>query len=247
MKHPVTGALAALTMAWVALQAPWCANAHEAHEHASPPARPELAIGRSADYDYDPPEPGSYRLPPLKTAADGVVLDETGAERSLRELLHGRITVLSFIYTRCADVCPLATMLLHELHGFAAEDPDLRDNLRLLTISFDPEHDTPEVMAMHAAALRNGDGGEPGAEWRFLTTAGTEALKPFLAAYDQPVGRKLDPSDPLGPLAHQLRVYLIDRDARVRNIYSLGFLDTRLVMTDVRTLLLEEEHVAQLR
>ena len=52
--------------------------------------------------------------------------------------------------------------------------------------------------------------------------------------------RKTDPDDPLGPLAHQLRVFLIDAKGDIRNIYSVGFLDPRLVMTDVRTLLAEE-------
>ena len=118
------------------------------------------------------------------------------------------------------------------------EDRELRDNLQLVTISFDPEHDTPEVMAMHAAALDNSR--DPGADWRFLTTSGPESLRPILAAYDQPVARKPDPDDAYGPLAHQLRVYLSDRGARVRNIYSLDFLDPRLVATDVRTLLAEE-------
>jgi protein SCO1 len=72
-----------------------------------------------------------------------------------------------------------------------------------------------------------------------LTTSGKDALRPILEAYDQPIGRKPDPDDPLGPLAHQLRVFLIDGKGEVRNIYSVGFLDPRLVMTDVRTVLTE--------
>jgi len=215
------------------LPVPRDAVSHESH--AASPARPELSIPRTSQYDYDPPELGSYALPPIKPAADGRVLDETGAERSLRALLDGKITVMAFIYTRCGDICPEATMLLHELHGIASEDPALRDDLQLITVSFDPEHDTPEVMAMHAEALA----GE-GARWRFLTTSGEDALRPILDTYDQPIGRKADRDDPLGPLAHQLRVFLIDSEGQVRNIYSVGFLDMRLVMTDVRTVLAEK-------
>lgn len=206
----------------------------EAIPHEAGAARPELSIPRTTDYDYDPPEVGSYSLPTIKPAADGRVLDETGAERSLRALLDGKITVMAFIYTRCGDVCPQATMLLHELYGIASEDRTLRDDLQLITISFDPEHDTPEVMALYAEALARESAG-----WRFLTTSGTDALRPILDAYDQPIGPKSDPEDPLGPLAHQLRIFLIDAKGEVRNIYSVGFLDPRLVMTDVRTLLLE--------
>ena len=218
------------------------ALSHESGGHEVEPARPELSIPRAPDYDYDPPEVGSYSLPPIKPAADGRVLDETGAERSLRALFGGKITVMAFIYTRCGDVCPQATMLLHELHGIASEDPTLHDELQLITISFDPEHDTPEVMALHADAL--GHDSESTA-WRFLTTPGQAALRPILDAYDQPIGPKADPGDPLGPLAHQLRIFLIDAKGEVRNIYSAGFLDPRLVMTDVRTLRLERRPVAR--
>jgi protein SCO1 len=240
MRYRLRGAMAAVAVGaaiGAVLPAPKEAIPHEGDRHKAGLARPELSIPRTVDYDYDPPELGSYSLPSIKPAGDGRVLDETGADRSLRELFDGKITVMAFIYTRCGDICPEATMLLHELHGIASEDPTLRNDLQLITISFDPKHDTPEVMALHADALRH-DG--ESAVWRFLTTPGEAALRPILDAYDQPVGRKTDPNDPLGPLAHQLRVFLIDGKGEVRNIYSVGFLDPRLVMTDVRTLLAEE-------
>ena len=80
-----------------------------------------------------------------------------------------------------------------------------------------------------------------GSEWLFLTTASKKDLTPILKAYGQQVDRKKNPNDPLGPYYHLLRVYLIDRQGFIRNIYSSGLLDPRLVLTDVRTLLLEEE------
>ena len=79
------------------------------HEHAPPVV---LAPGY-ADLEFSPPAPGSYELPPLGTAADGVLLDSSGAAVRLHDLLDGKITVLSFIFTRCSDVngCPLANFL----------------------------------------------------------------------------------------------------------------------------------------
>jgi cytochrome oxidase Cu insertion factor (SCO1/SenC/PrrC family) len=96
-------ALAAVAIG-VLLPVAKAAIAHETGQHEAGPARPELSIPRTADYDYDPPAPASYALPPIKRAADGRVLDEIGAERSLRALLDGKITVMAFIYTRCADI-----------------------------------------------------------------------------------------------------------------------------------------------
>ena len=128
--------------------------------------------------------------------------------------------------------------MLYDLQYVARNDPAIGQSLRLLALSFDVEHDTPEVMADFAAATQS----EPGApsDLMFLTTAARDDLKPILKAYDQPIGRKVDAADPYGPYNHQLRVFLIDRTGWVRNIYSLGFLDPRLVATDIRTLLLED-------
>lgn len=207
---------------------------------APPSVDPEPALPRSAGFDYDPPAPGTYQLPVLKEAADGDVLDTLGHRQSLRNLARGRITVLSFIYTRCAsaNACPRATGMLKQVHRLSESDAALADSLRLLTLSFDPVHDTPDRMAKYAAWSRTQ---KPAAEWHFLTTPSPAALAPILTAYDQAVDRRANMDDPLGPYFHPVRVYLIDRLGRVRNIYSFGTLDPRLVVTDVRTLLLEEK------
>jgi cytochrome oxidase Cu insertion factor (SCO1/SenC/PrrC family) len=77
------------------------------------------------------------------------------------------------------------------------------------------------------------------AEWRFVTARSPAELQPILDAYGQAVDRKKNPADPTGPLNHSLRVYLIDGHGRIRNIYSSGTLDPRLVLADVKTLMME--------
>ena len=72
-------------------------------------------VGPADNYVYQLAGPGSYRLPVIKDAADGIVLDQTGARHEMRDLLTGHITFLAFIYTRCGDICPLATMRLAQL------------------------------------------------------------------------------------------------------------------------------------
>jgi cytochrome oxidase Cu insertion factor (SCO1/SenC/PrrC family) len=195
-------------------------------------------LERSADYDYDPPAPGSYTLPVIKSAADGGLLDSDGAPVRLRDLTRGRITVLSFIYTRCSAVkaCPYATGVLNQLHELSADDKALASNLRLVSLSFDPEVDTPERMAVYSEWARARTNV---AEWRFVTAKSRPEMQPVLDAYGQAVDKKTNPNDPAGPLNHNLRVFLIDREGRVRNIYSSGTLDARLVLADVRTLMME--------
>lgn len=194
--------------------------------------------GRARDYDYDPPVPGSYTLPVIKRAGDGNVVDSEGRGLRLGELTHGRMTVLSFIYTRCASAkaCPHATGVLNQLHRLSQEEPSLASEMRLVSMSFDPANDTPERMASYSAWARERTSA---AEWRFVTTRSQAELRPILDAYGQAVDRKKNPFDPSGPLNHTLRVFLIDREGRVRNIYSSGTLDPRLVLADIRTLMME--------
>jgi cytochrome oxidase Cu insertion factor (SCO1/SenC/PrrC family) len=196
-------------------------------------------LPRTTDHDYEAPVPGSYKLPIVKQAADGEVLDSEGRPLRLSELTHGRLTVLSFIYTRCtaAKACPMATGVLMQLHRLSAEDEALAKHMRLVSISFDPSADTPDRMAAYSALA---DSSKPAAEWRFITTASQDKLQPIIDAYGQAVNRKKNPHDPTGPLNHILRVFLIDRDGNIRNIYSSGTLDLRLVLADVKTLLGEQ-------
>ena len=199
-------------------------------------------LPRDSDYDYDPPVPGSYSLPVVKAAADGALLDSNNKAVNLRDLTHGGVTVLSFIYTRCAaaKACPYATGVLSQLHDLTGKDKTLAKNMRLVSISFDPEFDTPQRLAAYSANVREE---KSGCDWRFITAKSRVQLEPILAAYDQAVDKRSNASDPQGPLYHTLRVFLIDRDGRIRNIYSSGTLDPRLVLADVKTLLLEDKKV----
>ncbi len=201
-------------------------------------------IARDNDYDYDPPAPGSYTLPVVKTAADGALLDSDGSSIRLGELTRGRITVLSFIYTRCgaAKACPYATGVLNQLHLLSVDDKTLGKNMRLVSVSFDPDHDTPERLATFSQWARER---KSGCEWRFATAKSRVELQPILEAYGLAVDRRRNSADPQGPLYHTLRVYLIDREGRIRNIYSSGTLDPRLVLADIRTLSLEEARLSK--
>jgi cytochrome oxidase Cu insertion factor (SCO1/SenC/PrrC family) len=202
-------------------------------------ADPGTSPARAADHDYAAPAPGTYELPVIKPAADGKVLDHKGRARNLADLTKGRVTVLSFIYTRCASVkaCPMATGVLNQLHRASEADPALAKNLRLISMSFDPSADTPERMAAYSNWAGNR---QNSADWHFLTTRSQADLQPILDAYGQAVARRSNPIDPLGPLNHTLRVYLIDAAGQIRNIYSSGTLDPRLVLADIKTLLLEK-------
>jgi len=203
---------------------------------------PQTAFGWSEEYDYEPPKPGTYELPALQDASDGTVVAPDGKPVRLHKLLDGRVAILSFIYTRCSDprACLRASSVLSELQQLSRQDKSVADRLQLITLSFDPGYDTPEIMERYGQVFSRDEGG---ANWLFLTTRNHDDLQPLLKAYGQRVDKRTKPSA-LGPYQHTLRVYLIDSQKRIRNIYSYGLLDPRLVMADVQTLLMEEKRLA---
>jgi protein SCO1/2 len=196
------------------------------------------------DFDYDAPVSGSYTLPVVKPAAGGALVDSTGKSVDLHDLTRGRITVLSFIYTQCAaaKACPYATSVLGQLHLASADDIELARNMRLVSLSFDPEHDTPRRLADYADAVRET---KSGCEWDFATAKSNADLVQILSGYGQAVDRRPNPADPQGPLYHVLRVFLIDRQGRTRNVYASGTLDPRLVLADVKTLIIEDRNMSK--
>ncbi|MGZ8938492.1 MAG: SCO family protein [Limisphaerales bacterium] len=132
---------------------------------------------------------------------------------------------------------PLRHRRIEPAASLSEKDAALTQNLRLVSMSFDPAGDTPQQMAAYSNWAGNR---KNAAEWRFLTTRSSSDLQPILGAYGQAVDKRTNPNDPQGPLNHTLRVFLIDRAGQIRNIYSSGTLDPRLVLADIQTLLLEE-------
>lgn len=203
------------------------------HEHEPPVV---LAPGYE-DLQFDPPLAGSYQLPSMGKAADGPVLDTAGQSGRLHDYLGDKATVLSFIFTTCNDVngCPLATYVMSGVQKAVLKDPELVDQVRVVSFSFDPEKDTPAVLGRYGDQFR-----AEGFDWQFLTTTSEAALRPTLDAYDQWVIRDYDEAgNYLGTMSHILRVYLIDSDRRIRNIYSTSYLHADTVVNDLRTLLMQ--------
>jgi cytochrome c peroxidase len=186
--------------------------------------------------EYVPPRPGSYTLPVIDTVTDHPVVDADGHATTLLALKRGRLAVVAFVYTTCVEAtgCPFSLAVLHRLDRALAADPALARRVTLIAASFDPERDTPARMA----AIRRFHA--PRAEWRFVTTRSEEELDPLLADFGQPVAKLRYPDGAWSGLyRHVLKVFLLDTEDRVRNVYSVGLLNPELVLNDLRTLLLQ--------
>lgn len=190
---------------------------------------------------FPPPQPGTYALPPIGKAADGNVLTDEGLAKRLSDFYGDKVVILSFIYTQCSDLngCPLVTAVFYKLKQALMNDPELEDQLRLVSLSFDPEYDTPEVMRFYGQGSK--DFGS--LEWQFLTTESQQELIPIVEGFGQYVNREYDEDGNMtGSFAHILRVFLIDKNGVKRSQYSAGFLHEDSLISDVKTLLMEERN-----
>jgi cytochrome oxidase Cu insertion factor (SCO1/SenC/PrrC family) len=200
--------------------------------HAHEPA-PEHQL------DFTPPAPGTYHLHVIMRAPEGEVLDTTGNTHPLSEFTHRKVTLLGLIYTRCADPdgCPRAWAAFADVRRALKSNPRLARQTRFVSLSFDPAHDTPDVMR---ATARNAAGRDRSIEWQFLTTASAHALAPILDGFGQDLRLPIDADVNTGPtFTHTLKLFLIDQQGRVREIYTTAYLMPQIVVNDIRTLLME--------
>ncbi len=157
-------------------------------------------------------------LEPGEPVPDFAMTTQDGKTLRLSDL-RGKVVVLTFIYTRCPlpDFCPLMDGKFAELARTVAAVPGRAEQVRLLSVSFDPEHDTPEVLAKHAK-LR---GAKPPL-WTFAVASHEELRKvaaPLGLTYGpregrdhpQPHDRGHRPRRPAGPAIRRVVV-----DARGR-------------------------------
>ena len=149
------------------------------------------------------------KLEPGEDVPDFAVTTQDGSTLRLSEL-RGKAVALTFIYTRCPlpEFCPAMDKKFGELSQILAGSPGMPDKVRLLSISFDPEHDTPEILAKHATTR-----GAKTPLWRFSVMSHEELGK---------VGGRLGLT--YGPtndeILHNLATALIGPDGKLIAIYS---------------------------
>jgi protein SCO1 len=149
---------------------------------------------------------------PGDEAPDAEFVDETDRPRRLSDW-RGSVVAVTFIYTRCPvpNFCPLMDRHFLAVQRALESDRWLGARARLVSVSFDPDFDTPEVLTAHARRA----GADP-ARWTFLT--GTrEHLDPFAARFGVTTIRD-DASD--WEIIHNLRTAVIDPQGRIVTIFS---------------------------
>jgi protein SCO1 len=156
---------------------------------------------------------------------DVALIDQDNRRRSLAEW-RGSLTVITFIYTSCPlpDYCPLMDHNFVEIQQAVAADPDLKGQVKLISISFDPDHDTPAVLLAHARSLK----ADP-AVWTFLTG---DRMTIDRTAAKFGVGVMRTTGSPY--ITHNLRTAVVGADGRILHIYSGNDWKPATVLADLR-------------
>ncbi len=166
------------------------------------------------------------------------MLDSAGRAVRLSAVTQGKITLLTFFYTYCVDPlgCPFAHTTLANLRDRVRDDRALSGRVRFVSVSLDPTHDTPAVLASYGQEFTI----DPKFEWRFLTARRVPDLLPVLDDFGQDVSVDVDEKGhATRTLHHMLKMFLIDSRGEVREIYSLAFLQPQVMFNDIKTLALE--------
>ncbi len=148
-----------------------------------------------------------------KPAPDFTLTDQRGQTVSLRDF-RGKAVVLTFIYTNCPDVCPVIARTLRTAHEMLPENA--RDDVVLLAVTLDPEHDTEEALQDFSATHKLAEN----PNW-FALRADRATLEPVWAAYGIHPGPNWSTPEAHGP-GHTDAIYLIDAEGRERVFLRAG-------------------------
>ena len=158
------------------------------------------------------PERASEGLPVIGPVADFALTNQNSRSVSLADL-KGRVWVADIIFTRCAGPCPEMTRKMQELQ--AALSPD--SEARLITLTTDADHDTPEVLQRYAEQYEADVD-----RWAFLTgdkvaiaNLAIDSLK--LTAIEKPPEERTDPND---LFVHSTIFVVVDKEGRLRGSFE---------------------------
>lgn len=167
-----------------------------------------------AELDVPPPATATSGFELLRngeTVPDQLLIDQNGKPTPI-STFRGHRVALTFIYTRCPmpDFCPLMDRNFQAVQREIRKTPALAD-VRLVSVSFDPQFDTPPVMKAHAERLE----ADP-LIWTFVTGE-REEIGRFAARFGVSIERaEQNPID----ITHNLRTAIIDAEGRVVKVHT---------------------------
>jgi protein SCO1/2 len=170
----------------------------------------QIVVIAQGQPDYKPAV--QYHVPKMgDDVPDFKLVNQSGKAIRLSQY-RGKVLLLTFIYTRCpmADFCPRMSQNFEQIDQALAGDAKLYAKTHLLSVSFDPDYDTPEVLRKYGAAYA---GNDKFAHWDFAAPA-----KGDLPAIEQWFDVGVTPGAD-GTLMHSLSTMLIGKDGKIAGWY----------------------------
>ena len=143
------------------------------------------------------------------------LVDERGESFTREDLLAAdKVWIVGFVFTRCPSICPTITRAMQSFQE-QIDNSKLGDRVALLTVTVDPENDTPAVLADYAESY--GIGGN----WRLLTGE-QAAIEDFVVGgFKLAVGEREEVEPGVYDIAHSSKLALVDRFGNIRGYYSI--------------------------
>jgi protein SCO1/2 len=167
-------------------------------------------------------------LPMIQQAPDFELINQDRQPVRLSQL-RGRVKLLAFFYVRCSEPtrCPLTTRKFRAVQERIAQ-AGVSDRVTFLSITFDPEFDTPVILKAYAERY-----GAQLSNWHFLT--GDKSTVNKVCADYEVIHEAAEPAGL--SIRHSVVAYLIDAENRVRRLYFASAWDPDEVATDMVALL----------
>ncbi len=148
-------------------------------------------------------------LPTYFAVRDFSLVDQRGHAYGSKDLA-GKVVVYDFIFTSCPDVCPRLTSDMRAL-----TEQVTGDDVRFVSVTVDPETDTPEVLAQHAASVA----ADP-QRWVWLSGEPSRVRAVINEGFKQPVGERFRTDAGAVNILHSGKFVLVDRAGNVRGLYD---------------------------
>jgi protein SCO1/2 len=134
----------------------------------------QIDVIAQAKPDYKPEK--LYNVPtPGQTVPNFKFLNQNGKTIAI-EQFRGKVLLVTFIYTRCPlpDYCIRMSRNFATIQHQLSADPELYNKTHLLSVSFDPAHDTPKVLHSYGNAYTGEHGDEAFSHWDFAAPSSSE-------------------------------------------------------------------------
>jgi protein SCO1/2 len=153
----------------------------------------------------------NQKLPVLMPAPNFTLQNIDGGKLTFHEE-QGKVRLVEFFFANCPDICPLTTANMAHIQDQLKQKNEFGKQVEFVSISFDPERDTNDVLKQYADRLKMDRTG-----WKVLrgTQQETSAVADQFGVY---LEKQAD-----GSFIHSTRsLYLVDQNNQIRKVYQMG-------------------------